>query len=408
MHTTEAFAGLACLDCESAFGPEISHRCPDCGGPLAPTYDEDALTEAHTRLFSDSNQNTPEPTQREATQGLGRFAPVLPFPTLPSLAEGSTPLVDCPTLTDAYGVGRVLLKDEGRNATGGLVDRELVLAVEAARQHGATTVALPTTGNAGQAAAAYAARAGLELEAFVPSRSTFDTKAMINVHGGEMSVVGGRYPDAVGAFESEREATERADDEGWYSLAPFETPYRHEGSKTLAYELVETLGEPPDALVVPTGHGTELVGLYRGFEELVATDTIASPPRLYVAQPADCAPVVDAWETGGSVAPVEYPDTICGTLEIPDPAGGSYVLDALDATDGGAVAPTDHASLDAALALAGNGVPVSATGGVGVAGLALLAENGAFDPDETVVLVDPATANRETDLLRSRLMSKGI
>jgi threonine synthase len=396
MQTTEAFDGLRCLDCGAQF-ESVTQCCSSCGGPLDPTYDEAALGMAHEDMF----------TEHAAEDSLARFAPALPFDgdVLVTLQAGGTPLIPCPALAAEWGVDRVLLKDEARNPTGAMVDREMALAVTAASEAGAETVALPTTGNGGQAAAAYASRAGLASEAFAPSRTPFQNKAMINVHGGEMSIVGGRYPDAVEVFED-------ADVE--HSLAAFETPYRHEGAKTVAYELLTQLDAPPDAVVHTTGHGTGLVGIHKGFRECATTGIVDGEPRLYAAQPAGCAPLVSAWDSAArapradGIEPVEYPDTICGSLEIPDPAGGAHALDALAATDGGAVAPTDEELLDAGLALAGAGVPASATGGAAVSGAATLAERGAFDADETVVLVNPATANREADLLRSRLMSEGV
>ncbi len=395
METTEGFAGLRCLSCERIVDA-TANRCPDCAGALDPTYEDGALEQAHDRLFDGGDATG---------HGLVAYADVLPFGVdqLVTLGEGDNSLVECPTLATEFGVDRVVVAAEGRNPTGGLVDRELALAVTAAREAGASQVALPTTGNGGQAAAAYAARAGLDAECFVPSRSVFANKAMINVHGGEMSVVGGRYPDAVDAFDA---ATR---DESWHSLAPFETPYRHEGAKTLAYDVLGALGETPDALVHPTGHGTGLFGLAKGFRELAGTDTVASSPRLYAAQADGCAPIATAADNGADEhTPVEYPDTICGALEVPDPAGGSLALDALAETGGGGVTPEDEAILEGAVSLAGEGVPMSATGGVAVGGGRELAEQGAFDGDEVVVLVDPATANREADILRSHLMKQGI
>jgi threonine synthase len=382
--------GFRCLDCGTEFGVELT-RCEECGGALEPTYDEAALSQAHEEIFEGN------PTE------LADFAGVLPFvaDAIPTVDEGGTPAVDCPTLAEESGATSVLLKDEARNATGGLTDREMAVAVAAAAEHGADAVALPTTGNAGHSAAAYAARAGLESTSFVPSRATFETKAMINVHGGEMNVVGGRYGDAAEAFDSASE------DEDWFSLAPFGTPYRHEGAKTLAYELVADLGGAPDIIVHPTAHGTGLLGLYRGFRELAATETIDEVPRLYAAQPAGCAPIVDAVEGNSEVSPVEHPDTIVGSLEIPGPEGGAYVLDALEATDGGGVAVEDKELLEAGTSLAQEGVPISATGATAVAGLQQLADEQDFS-GEDVVLVNPATANREADVLRSHLMSKGI
>lgn len=404
MHTSRAFTGLVCPTCTHEFAPqEAPHRCPDCEGWLDATYDTDLLADAHEQLFED--------TAIRAV-GLSRFAAVLPFPknSLVTLTEGETPVVDCPTVATACDVGRVLCKDEGRNPTGGVVDREMAVAVTAAAESGADTVVLPSTGNGGQAAAAYASRAGLTSEVFVPSRSTFENKAMINVHGGEMNVVGGRYPDAVAAFEEAQTSPSTVDEgEHRYSLAPFETPYRQEGAKTLAYELLADLDSVPDAIVYPTGHGTGLVGLSRGFEELERTGTIERLPRLYATQPEGCAPLAQAFVEGKDVhEAVTHPDTICGPLEIPDPAGGEAALSALETSDGGAVSPTDEEILEAALSLAQEGVPVSATGGTALAGLERLAEEDAFTAEETVVVVNPGSANREADLLRNQLMRKGI
>ncbi|MEF8812346.1 MAG: pyridoxal-phosphate dependent enzyme [Halovenus sp.] len=393
METTAAFAGFRCMDCGASVDPDTTGSCPDCTGPLEPTYDADALADAI-------------PTALDAARdpGLAGYAPVLPFPadSLVTAGEGATPVLACPSLGAQLGVDRVLVKDEGRNGTGGVADRAMALAVAGARAHGADDVALPTTGNGGQAAAAYASRAGLDSHSFAPSRMPFANKAMINVHGGDMQIVGGRYADAAGAFAD-------AIEEDWYSLAPFDTPYRHEGLKTLAYELVADCGGAPDAVVYPTAHGIGPVGLHRGFRELAAAGQIDSVPRLYAAQARGCAPVANAWANGGATHdPVEHPDTICGALEVPDPDGGPFVLDALAATGGGAVATDDEALLEAAVDLSGTGVATSATGGAAVSGATALADDGAFADDETVVLVNTATANREADILRSHLMSKGV
>jgi len=396
MEPTAAFTGLRCLDCGETVTPDRTHRCPDCGGVLDPTYDETALADAHETFTSDRQQTG---------SGLAQFEAVLPLSgdQLITLEEGSTPLVSAPSLTDDIGVEDVLVKDEARNPTGALADRGMALAVSVARARRASDVALPTTGNAGQAAAAYASRGGLDSHSFVPSRTTFANKAMINVHGGDMNVIGGRYPDAAGAFES------AIADEDWHSLAPFDTPYRHEGAKTLSYELVADLGAAPDAVVCPTGHGTTIVGLAKGFRELAETGTIEESPRLYAAQAGGCAPIATAWAEGKSEhESVEHPDTICGTLEVPDPAGGKYVIDALESTGGAAIGTGDQVILERAVSLADAGVPTSATAGAAISGASALADQGAFDDSDTVVLVNPTTANRESDLLRSHLMGQGV
>lgn len=187
----------------------------------------------------------------------------------------------------------------------------------------------------------------------------------------------------------------------WRSLAPFETPYRRDGLRAIAYELVGALGAAPDAVVVPTGHGTAVVGIDRGFRELLAAGLIAASPRLYAAQAAGCAPLAAA--TAGVPATVEQPDTVYGPVELPNPAGGSYALRVLERTRGAAVAVTDKESPAAATSLTARGVPVSATGGVGVAAVGEIA----VAPGETAVVIDPVGPDREADLLRSYLTGTG-
>jgi len=299
----------------------------------------------------------------------------------------------------------VFVKDEGRNPTGSVADRGMAVAVSAARAHGASDVALATTGNAGQSAAAYAGRAGLASHSFVPSRATFGNKAMINVHGGDMSVVGGRYDDAADAF------ADAMDEEDWHSVAAFDTPYRVEGQKTLAYELAEQLDwEAPDAVVYPTGQSVGLVGLHAGATELADLGLIDDTPALYAAQAEGCAPIVEAFaEDREEHDATEVPDTICGEIEIADPAGGSLALDAIRESDGGAVATEDSDILESAVTVAQDeGIEMSPSSGAAASGAWALADDGAFGPDDTVVLVNTAAADKEADVLRSHLMSKGI
>ena len=405
METTAALDGLACTECDTRHDPAtVAGRCPDCGGALVATYDADALATDRASLAD------------RRFDGVARYADLLPFEldAAVSMTEGTTPLVACPDLADELGVETVYVKDEGTNPTGTTADRGMALAVAAARARGAEQVALPTTGDAGQSAAAYAARAGLDSEAFVPTRSTFVAKAMTNVHGGEMSVVGGRYPDAVAAFEDAmaeaRTAAEAGDGPETASLAPFDTPYRHEGAKTLLFEVVEQLDwTVPDAVVHPTGHGLGVVGSHLASEQLQAAGVVDEAPALHVAQPEACAPVVAADDAGADDTEVwDQPDTLVGSLEVPDPAGGALALDAIRETGGWAVGVSDDDALEAAVTVAGEGVEMSATGGVGAAAAWELAENGQFGSDDTVVLVNPVAGNKENDVLRSHLMRQGV
>jgi threonine synthase len=395
MTTTSAFEGLACTDCGASVALEDdSHRCPDCGGLLEAAYDYDAVTV------------TADDLEPQHGAGLGQYADLLPFTAdaLVSLGEGATPLVDCPTLATDLGVERVLLKDEGRNPTGSVRDRGLAVAVADAADAGATDVGLPTTGNGGQAMAAYAARAGLDSHSFAPSRMPFVNKAMINVHGGDMSVGEGRYGDSARVYADEAEAD-------WYDLTAFETPFRQEGQKTLAYEIAADCDwTAPDHVVVPTGHGLSLNGLHRGLRDLLALDLLDGAPALHAAQAAGCAPIVEAFADGeDGHEPVERPDTIVGAIEIADPTGSALALDAVRETGGEAIASEDREILAGAVDVAqSEGLEVSAATGAAVAGARQLADSGAFADTDTVVLLNTATGNKDDDILRSHLMSQGI
>jgi threonine synthase len=338
--------------------------------------------------------------------GLGQYADLLPFDadTLVSLGEGATPLVACPTVATDLGVERVLVKDEGRNPTGSVRDRGLAVAVADAADAGAADVGLPTTGNGGQAMAAYAARAGLDSHSFAPSRMPFVNKAMINVHGGDMSVGEGRYGDSARVYAEDADAD-------WYDLTAFETPFRQEGQKTLAYEIAADCDwTAPDHVVVPTGHGLAMAGLHRGFRDLRECGLLDETPALHAAQAAGCAPIVDAYEDGREAhEPVERPDTIAGAIEIADPTGSRFALDAVRDTGGSAVASEDRDVLEAAVDVAQSaGLEVSAATGAAVAGARALADNSTFEGSDTVVVLNTATGNKDDDILRSHLMSKGV
>ena len=397
MDTTEAFVGLTCRDCGATVDVDGgTHRCPECGGNLDPTYDDGEL-DLTRETFTDRRMDS-----------MWRYEELLPFPreTAVSIGEGATQLVEAPRLAETVGVERVLIKDEGRNPTGSVVDRGLSVAATAALGHDAETLALASTGNGGQSTSAYAGAAGLPSQVYVPSRTGYTNKAMVTVHGGEMTVVEGRVDDAVGDFEGDlRDAAD------WYPVQPFQTPYRHEGEKTLFYEIVEQLDwTVPDAIVVPTGDGTELVGSYKGATEFHEMGLIDEVPALYAAQADGCAPIVRAIEEDRPTPePWQQPDTICGGIEIPDPNAGQWALEAVRETGGGAVSTVDDAILEAAVDVAQSvGVERSPSAGAAVSGAQELADRGTLGEDDTVVLVNTATGNRQSDVLRSHLMKKGI
>lgn len=396
MRTTEAFVGLACLDCGERFDPETaSHRCPDCDGILDPRYDLDAVT------------LSPETLADRRDGSMYRYEELLPVPreAAVSLDEGGTPLVECPSLASAMGVGRVLIKDEGRNPTGTFKDRGQSLAVTVAREHGAETIALNSAGNAGQSAAAYAARAGMDAHVFLPGRAGFTQKAMVEIHGATLYVADpidgdGEIGDAGAAYASEMAKHD------WYSTKTFVTPYRHEGKKTMALEILEDLEwTVPDAIVYPTGGGVGIVGMHKAARECRELGWIDELPPLYAAQASGCSPIVDAFEDGRDEhEPVEEVRTICNGIAIPDPGASRHILEAIRESDGGAVAVDDDEILESAIEVARReGVEIGATPAAAASGAFALADRGELGPDDTVVLLNTGAGNKDVDTLRAQL-----
>ncbi|MEF8831538.1 MAG: threonine synthase [Halobacteriales archaeon] len=396
METTDAFAGLTCVDCGESFDPEeATHRCPECGGILDPQYDLSSVPVSPGDL-ADRPFDT-----------MWRYEELLPFPRerAVTMDEGATPLVSAPDLAAELGVGELFVKDEGRNPTGTFKDRGQTLAVTAAVEHGAEDVVLSSAGNAGQAATAYAARADVDAHVFLPSRAGFTQKAMVNVHGGDLEIVGGRITEAGEAFEEARE-----DHPDWYPVQTFVTPYRHEGKKTMLLEIVEQRDwTAPDAVVYPTGGGVGIVGMHKAAGELRELGWIDDLPAMYAAQSTGCAPIVDAFEAGEAVhEAVEYPDTVCGGIEIPDPGASPLILEALRDSGGGAVATGDDEILDAAVRMAREtGLEMGHTCAAAASGAFELAARGEFDEDDTVVLLNTGAANKNADVIRSHLMGRG-
>ncbi|MFB6119512.1 MAG: pyridoxal-phosphate dependent enzyme [Halobacteriaceae archaeon] len=388
MQTTAAFTGLSCTDCGERQDAETTGRCPDCGAPLAPDYNLDAV----------------DADAVAAGESAWDFDAVLPMPASAavSIDEGDTPLVACPSVAEELGVESVLVKDEGRNPTGAFADRGASVAVSAAAAAGAESVALPSPGTTGQSVAAYAGRADVDSTVFVPTRAGFVRKAMINVHGGQMSVVEGRLNDAVRSYEKS---------EGdWAPARAFDSPYVVDGLKTMLYEVAAARDwTAPDAVIHPTGSGAGVVASHRAASELTKLGLLDGSPSLYAAQAEGCAPIVDAFESGEAVEPVEHPDTIAGDVEDPDPPGGEAAVAACRESGGAAVSVADPEILESAVRLTARaGVELSVAGGVAAAAAWDLADEGAFDGDETIVLVNPDDGSKDADVLRSHLMGRGV
>ncbi len=318
---------------------------------------------------------------------LWRYEEVLPVRNRDfqiSLGEGWTPLLDSPRLASRMGVGRVWIKDEGQNPTGSFKDRGLSLAVSRAKELGATELALPSAGNAGSAAAAYCAAAGIPVHVVVPMDTPSPILAEIRSLGADLQLLNGLITDCG------RLVKKGVEDHGWFDLSTLKEPYRVEGKKTMGYEIFEQLGgRLPDGIVYPTGGGTGLIGMWKAFDEMETLGWIGPErPKMFSIQAAGCAPMVLAWERGDlEAATWDNAATYASGLRVPAAVGDFLILRAVRESGGAAVAVTDHDMSDW-VDIIGKDTGIFATpeGGAVAAAVPVLMEMGALDSNAEVVL----------------------
>lgn len=365
---------LECSHCGAARGPEgLPTVCGACGLPWLVRYP------ARTPTLVDR-------AEVRRRHGMWRFRPFLPL--LPgeepvTLGEGDTPLLRLGRTGARLGLHDLWVKDEGANPTGSFKARGLAAAVSRAVAAGADRFALPTAGNAGVAAAAYAARAGVPVRVFAPRTTPPTILSQIVAYGGDLVLMDGHIGDCGRAARAYAAETRALD------LSTLREPYRIEGKKTLGLELSMQLGWTfPDAIIYPTGGGTGLIGMWKAFAELLAAGWVqGTPPRMYAVQSTGCAPVVSAFAAAAQECePWPEPWTVASGLRVPAPLGGRLMLSALRESGGGAVAVADEdLEQEARAATREEGVDFSPEGGAALAGARALLAFGAIRPTDRVV-----------------------
>jgi threonine synthase len=374
---------LTCTACgKQAGADEPQGVCPACGKVLFATYDLDRLRSA-----------MPRPAFEGRSWDLWRYHELLPIQDeryAVSLGEGATPLLHLtPATTQAAGLpnGELLVKDEGRNPTGSFKARGMAVAVARANELGIREVALPSAGNAGSAAAAYAAAAGLACHVAMPADAPAVNQTEVVAYGADLILVEGLI-DAAG-----RLIRERADQDGWFDLSTLREPYRVEGKKTMGFELAEAGGWGdgwcPDVIVFPTGGGTGIVGMWKAFAELTQLGWIGDRrPKLVVVQATGCAPLVRAFDEGAEHAEAwTGAHTIAAGIRVPSAIGDYLVLRAVRESGGTALAVTDDEIVEAQRVLGGRtGIYAAPEGAATYAALPHLLRTGFLRGNERVVL----------------------
>jgi threonine synthase len=318
---------------------------------------------------------------------LWRYSEVLPVrdpESMVALGEGWTPLLDSPRLAHRMGVARVWIKDESQNPTASFKARGLCMAVSRAKELGASAVAIPSAGNAGGAAAAYGAAAGLDVHVAVPSDTPAAILDEIRNLGAHLQLVDGLISDCG------RVVREGAAEHGWFDLSTLKEPYRLEGKKTMAYEVFEQLGgRLPDVMVYPTGGGTGLIGMWKAFDEMEALGWIGSErPKMISIQAEGCAPMVRAWEAGEEFATTwEGAATYAAGMRVPGAVGDFLILRAVRESNGAAIAVADGAMAEWVRWMgADTGVFAGPEGGAVAAAVPILLERNLISKDDEIVL----------------------
>jgi threonine synthase len=377
---------LQCRECKKEYESTFKYICDECFGPLDVKYD-----------FSPVSKNTFE--GREHTYW--RYFELLPIQqksNIVSINAGMTPLVRAEKLGKALGLGNLYIKNDSVNPTFSFKDRPAGVAVSKAKEFGLAAVGCASTGNLASATAAHAAKGGFPCYVFAPSDIEHAKIAQALAYGSKFIAVDGTYDDA------NRIAAQIGDSKGIGIVNINMRSYYVEGSKTLAYEVAEQLGwTVPDQLIVPVGSGAMLNAICKGFEELQSVSLLSNVSNMHMiaAQPHGCAPVVDAFKRGDSeVIPVENPDTIAKSLAIGDPGDGRYVLKRLKQYNGFAEESNNSEILDAILLLARTeGIFTEPAGGVSVAVLKKMVDDGKIDKNDTVVCYVTGNGLKATESL---------
>ena len=360
---------LTCTACETAHSPhELQTVCRQCGAPLRADY-----FFAPEQFTPDDLPDLPSLWRWEA------FLPSVPDMQRVSLGEANTPLLE----REVQG-RRVYLKDETANPTGSFKDRGMCAAVSLAKALGVQRVWLPSAGNAGVSAAAYALAAGLECQVTMPENIPQAFVDEARESGAEVLLAGRTISEAAAAGRAALDVT-------WFDLSTFREPYRVEGKKTLGLEIAEQLEwDFPDVVVYPTGGGTGLLGMWKAFQELASLDWVRRPlPRMVTVQMEGCAPVVRAFEEGRTtVEPWPDPATAALGLNVPAPMAGAWILRVLRESRGRAVAVAEDSLGDAQQELQElSGVAAGPESAAAWLGLKELMAEGWIGPEERAVVV---------------------
>ena len=379
---------LICRECKKEYKPQFRYICEECFGPLDVNY-----------IYP--NNITKELFESRKEKTYWRYFELLPIRdknNIVSINSGFTPLQKSTNLSKDLQLKSLHIKNDSVNPTFSFKDRPAGVAVSRAKEINLQAVGCASTGNLASATAAHAAVARLPCYIFAPADIEHVKISQALSYGAEFVAVDGTYDDANGV------ESVIGDSKGIGIVNINMRPYYVEGSKTLAYEVAEQLDwQIPDYLVIPVGSGAMLNAICKGFEELQEIGLVndVSNLKIIAAQPHGCSPIVDTFKSNSNeIFPVEKPDTIAKSLAIGDPGDGIYVLKRLKQYHGIAESATNQEIIDGILKLSKTeGIFTEPAGGVSVAVLQKLVEDGKIDRDANIVCYVTGNGLKSTEAI---------
>ncbi|SFB02451.1 threonine synthase [Lentibacillus halodurans] len=381
---------LYCPKCGNTYGTNGQHQLCTCGSPLLVDYDLEKLKKILAPAELKSRDST-----------LWRYHELLPVEdesNVVSLGEGMTPLIPLCEIEKDMGLGNLFMKDEGLIPTGTFKARGAAVGVSKAKEVGVKELAMPTNGNAGAAWGLYAARAGIESTIMMPNDAPKITRNEVALSGANLYVVNGLISDAG------KIVGKAVKDYDLYDASTLKEPYRIEGKKTMGLEIAEQLNwQMPDVILYPTGGGVGLIGIYKALKELKTLGWVKGKlPRLAAVQSTGCAPIVKAWEEGRRESEFwQNSETLAFGINVPKALGDFLVLDAIDHTDGFAIAVDDESIIQEQTKVARmEGSFICPEGAAAFAAVRRLRENGWIGKDETVVSLNTGAGIKYPDIVQ--------
>jgi len=383
--------GLKCRECGREYPAEPIHVCEFCFGPLEVVYDYDEI-----------KSNISREKIEKGPKSLWRYVDLLPVenPTV-GLTAGFTPLKKAEKLGEVLGLKNLYIKDDSVNhPTLSFKDRVVSVALSKAKEFGFDTAACASTGNLANSVAAHSAQAGMNCFVFIPAN--LETQKIIGslVFNPTVVAVEGNYDDV------NRLCSEIANDLGWAFVNINIRPYYAEGSKTLAFEVVEQLGwRAPDVVVAPAASGSLYTKIWKGFNELRKVGLIDEvKTRMYGAQAEGCSPIAQAWREGRDFIKPVKPNTIAKSIAIGNPADGIYALQVARESNGAWETATDEEIIEGIKLLAQTeGIFTETAGGTTIAVLKKYVEKGMISPEETVVVYITGNGYKTMEVLEGKL-----